>query len=176
MRALLPFILGERGRAAVIPFGNRFVARTLVFQSHRIFLDRREDMWNDSRSMPPLPHNSKTRQLQNESTLENKSMDRIVGDDIASGIRQVVHQLLTLASDPDSQQIMAKQPGTIRRCGNHTVEFISGLVTYMSDEDEEVRLMATRALEFLSTNPANKSILVNHPGLVEKMVVPCFGW
>ena len=101
-------------------------------------------------------------------------MDRIVGDDIASGIRQVVHQLLTLASDPDSQQIMAKQPGTILCYGNHNVEFISGLVTYMSDEDEEVRLMATRALEFLSTNPANKSILVNHPGLIEKMVAPCF--
>ena len=97
-------------------------------------------------------------------------MYRIVGDDIASGIRQVVHQLLTLASDPDSQQIMAKQPGRKLCCINHCVEFISGLVTYMSDDDEEVRLMAARALEFLSTNPANKSILVNHPGLVEKMV------
>ena len=97
-------------------------------------------------------------------------MDRIVGDDIASGIRQVVHQLLTLASDPDSQQIMAKQPGRWLWRADHSVEFINGLVTYMSDEDEEVRLMAARALEFLSTNPANKSILVNHPGLVEKMV------
>ena len=105
-----------------------------------------------------------------KSTCKNNSMDRIVGDDIASGIRQVVHQLLTLASDPDSQQIMAKQPGRRWCCASDSVEFISGLVNYMSDDDEEVRLMAARALEFLSTNPANKSILVNHPGLVEKMV------
>ena len=38
-------------------------------------------------------------------------MDRIVGDDIARGIRQVVRQLLNLASDPDSQPLMARQPG-----------------------------------------------------------------
>ena len=38
-------------------------------------------------------------------------MDRIVGDDIVSGIRQVVRQLLNLASDPDSQPLMARQPG-----------------------------------------------------------------
>lgn len=38
-------------------------------------------------------------------------MDRIAGDDIAMGIRQVVRQLLNLASDPDSQVLMARQPG-----------------------------------------------------------------
>ncbi|KAK8801294.1 hypothetical protein WA171_004440 [Blastocystis sp. BT1] len=53
---------------------------------------------------------------------------------------------------------MARQP-----------EFISGLVTYMSDADEEVRLMAARAIEFLSTHPSNKEIVAEHPGLVEKM-------
>ena len=40
-------------------------------------------------------------------------MDRIVGDDIVSGIRQVVRQLLNLASDPDSQPLMARQPGIL---------------------------------------------------------------
>ena len=38
-------------------------------------------------------------------------MDRIVGDDIEIGVRQVVRQLLNLASDPDSQVLMARQPG-----------------------------------------------------------------
>lgn len=41
-------------------------------------------------------------------------MDHIVGDDIAIGIRQVVRQLLNLASDPDSQVLMARQPGILR--------------------------------------------------------------
>lgn len=43
--------------------------------------------------------------------LKNDTMDHIVGDDIAIGIRQVVRQLLNLASDPDSQVLMARQPG-----------------------------------------------------------------
>ena len=38
-------------------------------------------------------------------------MDRMVGDDIASGVRQIVRQLLNLASDSDSQPLMARQPG-----------------------------------------------------------------
>ena len=54
------------------------------------------------------------------------------------------------------------------------IEFISGLVTYMSDADEEVRLMAARAIEFLSTHPSNKEIVAEHPGLVEKMVLTSF--
>ena len=37
-------------------------------------------------------------------------MDRIAGDDIAMGIRQVVRQLLNLSSYPDSQVLMARQP------------------------------------------------------------------
>lgn len=41
----------------------------------------------------------------------------------------------------------------------------------MSDADEEVRLMAARAIEFLSTHPNNKEIVANHPGLVDKMVL-----
>ena len=40
-------------------------------------------------------------------------MDHIVVDDIAMGIRQVVRQLLNLASDPDSQVLMARQPGIL---------------------------------------------------------------
>ena len=40
-------------------------------------------------------------------------MDSIVGDDIDIGVRQVVRQLLNLASDPDSQVLMAQQPGTL---------------------------------------------------------------
>ena len=38
----------------------------------------------------------------------------MVGDDIASGVRQIVRQLLNLASDPDSQPLMARQPGGLR--------------------------------------------------------------
>lgn len=41
-------------------------------------------------------------------------MDHLVGDDIAMGIRQVVRQLLNLASDPDSQVLMARQSGIFR--------------------------------------------------------------
>ena len=40
----------------------------------------------------------------------------------------------------------------------------------MSEEDEEVRLMAARAIEFLSTHPNNKEILANNAKLIEKMV------
>ena len=40
----------------------------------------------------------------------------------------------------------------------------------MSEEDQEVRLMAARAIEFLSTHPNNKEIVATYPGLVEKMV------
>lgn len=40
----------------------------------------------------------------------------MVGDDIASGVRQIVRQLLNLASDPDSQPLMARQPGAF--CAN----------------------------------------------------------
>lgn len=40
----------------------------------------------------------------------------------------------------------------------------------MSSEDNEVRLMAARAIEFLSTHPSNKSIVARSPGLVTKMV------
>ena len=101
-------------------------------------------------------------------------MDRMVGDDIASGIRQVVRQLLNLASDPDSQPLMARQPGIWNLLVFYRVEFISGLVAYMSEEDEEVCLMAARAIEFLSTHPNNKEILANHTKLVEKMV--CFSF
>ena len=42
----------------------------------------------------------------------------------------------------------------------------------MSEEDEEVRLMAARAIEFLSTHPNNKEIVATNSKLVEKMV--CF--
>ena len=41
----------------------------------------------------------------------------------------------------------------------------------MSEEDQEVRLMAARAIEFLSTHPNNKEIVANYTGLVEKMVL-----
>ena len=85
-------------------------------------------------------------------------MDNLIGDDIDVGVRQVVRQLLNLASDPDSQVLMAQQP-----------EFIPGLVGYMSNEDIEVRLMAARAIEFLSTHPNNKDIIARSPGLVPKM-------
>ena len=44
----------------------------------------------------------------------------------------------------------------------------------MSDADEEVPLMAARAIEFLSTHPSNKEIVAEHPGLVEKMVLLSF--
>lgn len=44
----------------------------------------------------------------------------------------------------------------------------------MSEEDQEVRLMAARAIEFLSTHPNNKEIVANYPGLVEKMVFHYF--
>lgn len=40
----------------------------------------------------------------------------------------------------------------------------------MSSEDNEVRLMAARAIEFLSTHPSNKEIVARSPGLVTKMV------
>lgn len=43
----------------------------------------------------------------------------------------------------------------------------------MSEEDQEVRLMAARAIEFLSTHPSNKEIVATYPGLVEKMVLFC---
>ena len=40
----------------------------------------------------------------------------------------------------------------------------------MSDRDENVRLMAARAIEFLSTHPNNKEIVASYPDLVSKMV------
>ena len=40
----------------------------------------------------------------------------------------------------------------------------------MSEEDEEVCLMAARAIEFLSTHPNNKEIVANNSKLIEKMV------
>lgn len=100
-------------------------------------------------------------------------MDHLVGDDIAMGIRQVVRQLLNLASDPDSQVLMARQPGIMMDVSSYRIEFISGLINYMSEEDQEVRLMAARAIEFLSTHPSNKEIVATYPGLVEKMVLFC---
>ena len=47
-------------------------------------------------------------------------MDRMVGDDIASGVRQIVRQLLNLASDPDSQPLMQ----------DNLVSTIIGVMTY----------------------------------------------
>ena len=97
-------------------------------------------------------------------------MDNLIGDDIDVGVRQVVRQLLNLASDPDSQVLMAQQPGKCLILLCLKIEFIPGLVGYMSNEDIEVRLMAARAIEFLSTHPNNKDIIARSPGLVPKMV------
>lgn len=41
----------------------------------------------------------------------------------------------------------------------------------MSEDDQEVRLMAARAIEFLSTHPNNKELVAKYPGLVDKMVL-----
>ena len=60
--------------------------------------------------------------------------------------RAIAKQLLTLSQDPDNQPFIVQEQGCL-----------AGLVQYSAHVDTDVVLMATRALQFLSSHPQNKS-------------------
>mmetsp|Transcript_12688 Transcript_12688/g.20514 ORF Transcript_12688/g.20514 Transcript_12688/m.20514 type:complete len:298 (-) Transcript_12688:974-1867(-) len=69
--------------------------------------------------------------------------------------RAIAKQLLTLSQDPDNQPFIVQEQGCL-----------AGLVQYTQHQDIDVVLMATRALQFLSSHPQNKSVMRDFPGLV----------
>ncbi|GBG34752.1 Armadillo repeat-containing protein 1 [Hondaea fermentalgiana] len=72
--------------------------------------------------------------------------------------RAIAKQLLTLAQDPDNQPFIVQEQGCL-----------AGLVQYVQHEDIDVVLIATRALQFLSSHPKNKTAMREFPALVENV-------
>jgi len=72
--------------------------------------------------------------------------------------RAIVKQLLTLSQDPDNQPFIVQERGCL-----------AGLVQYVLHEDLDVVLMATRALQFLSSHPENKSTMREFLDLVDNL-------
>jgi FtsH-binding integral membrane protein len=73
--------------------------------------------------------------------------------------RAIAAQLLVLSQDPENQQYIVQEQGCM-----------AGLVGYLDHPEHEVALMATRALQFLSSNARNKRPMAVFPGLVSELV------
>lgn len=72
--------------------------------------------------------------------------------------RAIAKQLLTLAKDPDNQPFIVQEQGCL-----------AGLVQYTQHDDIEVVLIATRAIQFLSSHPDNKNKMSEFPSLVKNL-------
>lgn len=72
--------------------------------------------------------------------------------------RAIAKQLLTLSQDPDNQPFIVQEQGCL-----------AGLVQYTQHEDIDVVLVATRALQFLSSHSKNKTIMREFPDLVDNV-------
>mmetsp|Transcript_35913 Transcript_35913/g.44572 ORF Transcript_35913/g.44572 Transcript_35913/m.44572 type:complete len:232 (-) Transcript_35913:2324-3019(-) len=72
--------------------------------------------------------------------------------------RALVKQILTLAQDVDNQPFIVQEEGCL-----------AGLCSYMNHEDVDVVLMATRAIDFLSSHPLAKEPIKEFPNLVSTL-------
>jgi len=73
--------------------------------------------------------------------------------------RAIAKQLLSLSKEPDNQPFIVQEEGCL-----------AGLVQYTQHDDIEVVLISTRALQFLSSHPANKATMKEFPNLVSNLL------
>ena len=71
---------------------------------------------------------------------------------------QIVQRLLILASDPDNQLFITKEKGCL-----------TGLTSYLVDDDAEVVKKAVEAISLLSSNKKARRTLAEHEGLVKNL-------
>mmetsp|Transcript_11296 Transcript_11296/g.20881 ORF Transcript_11296/g.20881 Transcript_11296/m.20881 type:complete len:312 (-) Transcript_11296:188-1123(-) len=74
--------------------------------------------------------------------------------------RAIAKQLLALAKDPDNQPFIVQEQGCL-----------AGLVQYTQHDDIDVVLIATRALQFLSSHPENKEPMSEFPELISSLTL-----
>lgn len=97
-------------------------------------------------------------------------MDSIIGDDIVCSVRGAVQHIVQLAADPDAQESLIAMDGREPWvCYNH-IGLLDNLIMYMQMDDEDIKLAAAHAIEFLSTNIKIKKQLADNDALIKIMV------
>lgn len=97
-------------------------------------------------------------------------MDSIIGDDIICSVRGAVQHIVQLAADPDAQESLMAMDGKKMYKVNDWIGLLDNLIMYMQMEDEDIRLAAAHAVEFLSTNIKIKKELADNDALIKVMV------
>lgn len=97
-------------------------------------------------------------------------MEGIIGDDIICSVRGAVQHIVQLAADPDAQESLMAMDGMICFFKFTFIGLLDNLLMYMQMEEEDIRLAAAHAIEFLSTNIKIKKELADNDALIKIMV------
>lgn len=97
------------------------------------------------------------------------------GDIDIPNSRALVKQILTLAQDVDNQPFIAQGKATSFTSNiffTLTIEegCLSGLCNYLKHEENDVVLMASRSIQFLSSHPLAREPLKTFPNMVTTLM------
>ena len=101
-------------------------------------------------------------------------MEGIIGDDIICSVRGAVQHIVQLAADPDAQESLMAMDGINLSNTLIPIGLLDNLIMYMQMEDEDIRLAAAHAIEFLSTNIKIKKQLADNDPLIKIMVTTAY--